>query len=238
MVTLVASVGRPWVPGLLVLGLVAGVLANPPRASAQDDFEIWTAVLSTGAIEPSAPSLTFWLDLHARRSDPGTVGIVRPAIGYQILDWLTVWGGYAWVPVARDAPGDVIHEHRAWQQVTLGFRFEPRMVFQSRTRFEQRFSDAGDDVGFRLRQFFRFNWQPGEEVPVGLALWDELFLGFNDTDWGAVAGVDQNRLFLGPFIQLTPWARFEVGYLFLYLVRDPEPRPVHVLAMNLFLAFR
>jgi hypothetical protein len=35
-------------------------------------------------------------------------------------------------------------------------------------------------------------------VPVLASISDELFVNLRDTDWGARAGFDQNRLFIGP----------------------------------------
>ncbi|MFK7999802.1 MAG: DUF2490 domain-containing protein [Polyangiales bacterium] len=209
-----------------------------PRAEAQseDEFQLWSALLSSGAFQPETPRVGFWFDLHARRGDAGTVVIVRPGVGLEVNDWLSLWVGYAWVPVFTDG-ADSRSEHRLWQQAILKHSTS-NWTLQARTRFEQRFSEGGDDVGFRFRQFVRANWQPSQSSPVGLAVWDELFVGFNDTDWGAAAGFDQNRLFLGPFLKMAPWARLEVGYLFAYLRREPVNRVAHTLAINLFISLR
>ncbi len=115
--------------------------------------------------------------------------------------------------------------------------FDFGLSLQSRTRFEQRFHRSGGDVGFRLRQFVRANWRPSAKVPIGVAFWDEIFVGLNDTDWGAPSGIDQNRAFLGPFLQMTPWARLEAGYLFVYLDRASDLY-AHVVAVNLFVSAR
>lgn len=211
------------------------VLATVSTSQAQDrsEFQLWGALLGTAHVSPETPRLAFWLDVHARRGANGTVHIFRPGVGVVVTDWLSLWAGYAWVPVFTDGGGR-FDEHRLWQQAILGTSVAG-LTFQSRTRFEQRFGEGGDDVGFRIRQFVRVNWQPNESNPIGIALWDELFLGFNDTDWGASAGFDQNRLFIGPFLKAAPWARLEAGYLFVYLDRDPNVR-AHVLAINLFIS--
>ena len=104
----------------------------------------------------------------------------------------------------------------------------------NRSRFEQRFSGAGDDVGFRLREFARVGWSWREDGKFGLVLWDEVFLGFNETDWGAPSGLDQNRLFLGWYVKTEPNLRLEMGYLSLFVDRD-QATLGHVLATTLFI---
>ena len=84
-----------------------------------------------------------------------------------------------------------------------------------------------DSTGSRARDF-----------PVGVAVWDELFVGLTQPDWGAPQGIDQNRIFIGPFLQMAPWARFEAGYLFTYLDRGTNDLYAHVVAVNLFLSPR
>ena len=206
------------------------------HAQTDDEFQLWSALLGSGAFQPETPRLALWFDLHARRGDAGTVVIVRPGVGAEVTDWLSLWAGYAWVPVFTDG-ADRRDEHRLWQQAVLKHS-TGAWSLQARTRFEQRFSEAGDDVGFRLRQFVRANWQPSTNTPLGLAVWDEIFVGLNDTDWGAAGGFDQNRLFIGPFLQVAPWARLEAGYLFAYLRREPVNRVAHTLAINLFVSFK
>ncbi|MEM9188311.1 MAG: DUF2490 domain-containing protein [Myxococcota bacterium] len=218
--------------------VVAAALVSfsPSFSAAQDaEFQIWNAIAATARVAPVEPTPMLWLDTHARRGNGGTVLIFRPAVGLAIADWLSVWAGYAWVPVFSDQSADPVHEHRAWQQVILKHTTSFRLSFQSRTRFEQRFSEAGDDVGFRLREFVRVSYQPTDSFPMGVVVWDELFIGLNDTDWGAPGGVDQNRIFVGPFLKLAPFARLEMGYLAAYIDRETDTL-AHVLAINLFIS--
>ncbi|MEQ8455935.1 MAG: DUF2490 domain-containing protein [Sandaracinaceae bacterium] len=227
---------RAWITsGLLALSVVSGVASA--RAQDRDDFQIWAANLGTASLSREAPSFVFWWDVHARRGDAGTVLLVRPGLGVKITPWLSVHGGYAWVPVFSDAMGTAVHEHRIWEQAVLSHSFDFGLSLQSRTRFEQRFSEAGSDVGLRLRQFVRANWQPDPDVPIGVAFWDEIFVALTTSDWGQVGGMDQNRVFLGPFLKMAPWARLEAGYLFVYLDRGTTDLYAHVLAVNLFVSW-
>ena len=223
---------------LAALASVVALVSTPGVGWAQttSEFQLWNGVFVTQQLSSEAPSAALWLDLHARRGADGTVGIVRPGVGFRASKWLSVWGGYAWIPVDDDTIGEASNEHRAWQQVILDHRFPAGVTLQSRTRLEQRFSDGGDDIGLRVRQFVRANWRPTPDTPVGLASWDELFLGLNETTWGQPGGIDQNRLFIGPFLQPTPLLRVEAGYLLAYLERDDSDRVFHAAALNVFLS--
>jgi len=213
--------------------------AAPADAQDRDEFQLWAALLGTASTAPAPPDLAFWLDVHGRRGGGGTVVLVRPGVGVEITPWLSVWAGYAWIPTAVDATASATHEHRVWEQVILQHRLrEVGIAFQSRTRFEQRFSETGDDVALRLREFVRFNWQPSPDFPMGLAIWDEIFIGLTENDWSAPQGIDQNRIFVGPFLAMAPWARLEAGYLFVYLDRGTTDLYAHVLAVNLFVSPR
>lgn len=214
--------------------LTAGV--RPAHADELDeDFAVWTGWFATADLLPAAPTPTFWLDVHGRRDAPGAASIVRPAVGGQLLPWLSAFGGYAWVASFPDPQQDRSDEHRAWWQFTLSWSSGPWSL-QSRTRFEHRFSDRGDDVGHRLREFIRVAWF-ASDVPVGAVLSNEVFFGLNETDFGQDAGYDQNRLFLGPVFRVAPWARVEAGYLLTHLNRDVD-RLVHTVALNLFFQWR
>lgn len=219
----------------LALCLLAAVQA-PAYAQTEGEFQQWIGALGSMRGSPAAPRVAGWLDLHARRGNGRTVFIVRPGVGYDVLPWLSLWAGYAWIPTVNNDADDG-HEHRAWQQVTLHHRFDWGLSLQSRTRFEQRFSNLGDDVGFRLREFVRVNWHPEPTAPLGIASWNELFVGLNDTDWTAPAGLDQNRTFIGPFLPIPNVGRLEIGYLLAYLRRPGGDRVVHALAMNLFFSW-
>lgn len=220
--------------GIVLWIVLAGAPVAPAAAQDREELQIWAALLSTFDLHEDRKVPSLWLDVHARRGGAGTVHILRPGVGWRVADFLSLWVGYGWVPVFTDGAGTV-HEHRIWEQVILQHRTPSRIALQSRTRLEQRFSTAGDDLGWRVREFLRFAWQPSPDVPLGGVMWDELFLGLGDTDWGAPGGFDQNRLFLGMFLKAAPWARFEAGYLSVYVRRATGDLLAHVLAVNLFI---
>jgi len=211
--------------------------AREAGAQTDKDFAIWAALFATGQVFADEPSPTFWLDVHARRGESGAVHILRPGIGYAFAPWVSLWAGYAWVPEWFDATGQRTDEQRVWEQLIFDYRSKQGLWFQSRTRFEQRFSNAGSGTAHRFREFVRLNYRPKKSVPVGIAFWDELFVGIQGAEW-AKQGFDQNRVFLGLAIYaFEKLLRIEVGYLNVYLSRQPN-RLTHVLGLNFLVSFK
>ena len=195
------------------LGSAILLAAHDVRAETRTETQYWTAAFLTARItgETSAqPGLSGWFDVHGRFGDDRTVAIVRPGLGYRFSALASVWLGYAWVPTwIDDAPA--IQEHRIWNQAIFQGT-EGLLRYQIRPRLEQRLRQGQDGVGFRFRLFGRANLRFVDEVPIDVAVWDELFFGLNETSWGQVGGFDQNRAFLGLSSTFGP-ARVEAGYL-------------------------
>jgi hypothetical protein len=213
---------------LVVRWVVLAVLAMPSVARADNQF--FTAAFIQARSGPTG--LTGWLDLHARRRADSTLAIIRPAIGWTFSPALAIHAGYAYVPTLTDA-GANPHEQRTWQQVILGHTIGATRL-QARGRLEQRFG-AGDDVQHLLRMLARGQWQPNADLALQLVVWDELFVGINDADWGPLAGYDQNRLFMGLGTDSKiKGVRVEAGYQSVHL-RGDAPR-VHVLGVDLYIA--
>lgn len=222
------------------LGLAGWGSIHPPRAKAQTshDFQIWNAVFFTGQALRQERGPTFWFDAHARRSSAGSVVILRPGVGYALSSWASIWVGYAWGPGFLDASSSRVDVQGVWEQATFTYRKGGRFTLQARTRFEQFWSDAGSGMFPRIRQFGRFNYRPSEDVPVGLALWDEVFFGLKSTDW-ADAGFFENRLFGGLAIFANKSVfRVEPGYMFLNVTQGSAKILSHVLVINFFIDFQ
>lgn len=219
------------------------MLGAPDRVEAQteNDFAIWVGFFGAARVFKEAPSPVFWLDVHARQSEGNTVHILRPGLGYQFTKWGSIWVGYAWVPVWAEATGTRVDEQRVWEQLIFDYHPRSSLSMQSRTRFEQRFSEAGNGVGYRFRQLVRINVMPWESVRVGFSVWDEVFVGMGNANW-TKKGFDQNRVFGGIGVNAINTAegffRVEAGYQNVYLVRGSFKRISHVLAVNLFAAFK
>ncbi|MCB9675983.1 MAG: DUF2490 domain-containing protein [Alphaproteobacteria bacterium] len=188
----------------------------------------WEGLVITAAPPGEKESrLRLWFDGHARRGD-SFVSIVRPGVGVDLGGGVALWAGYGWIATAT--PGDLASEHRVWEQITWN-RSGKRGGGGLRGRLEQRFGDR-DGLGLRFRAFGRA--QADVAGPLSLVIWDELFVGLNDTDWGA-AGIDQNRLFGGPAWRAGK-LRAETGLLVQAIHRGGDWTTVPVVATNLFLS--
>ncbi len=197
-----------------------------------EDFQAWNAVALTSPAAKDS-KLMLWFDGHARfADDAGRLGvsIIRPGLGYRVSDRATLWLGYARVTLH---PGPDIDEDRIWQQATFPLGNFLGGSLSGRTRLEQRFRDEDNDTGVRLRQFFRWSRQLGESQ-YSAVVWDELFLGLNQADWGQRDGFDQNRAFLGLAWQPSPKIRAEAGYLHNRIGRGGPDQTNHALALTLF----
>lgn len=176
-----------------------------------------------------------WMDLHARRDGGKFTGILRPAIGIDVAQNLSLYLGYAWVGSAVPEEG-LASEHRIWHQLLWSASYNP-LSFTLRPRLEERFAAGSSDVGLRARLFTRFS--VGIRDPLALVLWDEPFWAINGSDF-LPAGFDQNRLFFGPALSLSHDVgrfRLEMGYLDQRLLREGEVQSVSAIATNLFATF-
>ncbi len=189
------------------------VLALPAASVAQDsvDTQFWVQVLATVRLSEN------WR-LHLEEqprwyediSDSYQI-ITRTAIGRQVHDRATLWGGYAWV--AKPPGPGTTHEHRIWQQLSATFPAAGQWTPSLRLRLEQRFQNGWLDSSHRLRTMGRFVRPLNDSRSWSLATWDELFVTFDDTESGPWQGVDQNRLFAGVLRQLNPKTGVEFGYM-------------------------
>jgi len=216
---------------LHVAFLAMSLVPAPARAQLDTDHAVWAGATATQELTGGEHRLALWLDVHRRQDTVVTAMLIRPGIGLYVNSWLSVWAGYAWTPVYPDAAARR-DEHRLWTQLWINTPLGKGFGFQSRSRLEHRFAPNSDDVAHRFRQFIRLGWMHATQ-PVGFVVWDELFVGLADADWGAVEGYDQHRLFVGPVFRIASWARVEPGYLLVHLDRSPN-RLVHAVAINLF----
>ena len=109
--------------------------------------------------------------------------------------------------------GGDFDEHRVWQQWTA-IPSIGDWRSQHRSRIEQHWVDAGDDVGLRWRQFVRRQRILSHCPEWPLVMWDEIFFHLDDTDRGADTGLDHNRACIGFGYKRCPETRVrtEVGH--------------------------
>lgn len=229
---------------IIIVALVCVVLplGSSVESSGQtiDDTGLWFAALGNGEFESLGEEsrLRWWFDAHYRLrndTDGFNQSIVRPGMGYAIDDTQTIWAGYGWINTSPIL-GEDFDEHRFWQQWTAT-PSAGDWQFLHRSRFEQRWVETGDDVGLRWRQLVRGQRKLSSFPELSFILWDELFLNFNDTDWGARSGLDQNRLFIGYGYKRCEHARVrtEIGYLNQFVNRQGNVDGMnHILSVNFF----
>lgn len=224
--------GGSLVKKLVLLATLAPFIgAERAHAQLDPEFQLWTAVFLDA--NRTEPGLAGWLDLHARRSANGVVGIVRPGVGYRFDRSWVVHGGFAWTPVAPD-DGELAHVFQLWEQVLWTPAMPAPWSMAWRLRLEERFSTQGDDLALRIRFFGRGAYAIAE-TPLAVVVWDELFMNLNDVDWGPSLGLAENRLFAGMALLSPDTFRVELGYLNI-IQRRPGANDgvLHNIALNVF----
>ena len=219
-----------------ILPAALALLAMPLHAETIEDGRAWFNLTSEGDL---TGKLRWYMELQPRFKQEGREFdqyMIRPGINYKLTDHVVVGGGYGYVRTRTDQ-GHYTDEDRIWQQVIYNTTWQDGAKFSSRSRLEQRFLDSGDDTGWRYRQLLRVS-KPLASLPsVSPVLWNEVFVNFRETDWGAQRGFDQNRLFAGIAWTATPDARLEFGYLNQYVRGRAQDSMNHVLSTSLFLNF-
>ena len=219
-------------------------LASDVSAQTNEDSGIWLGGFANGKLPPAlnneAGSWRLWMDVQARFGDGASQfsqGVLRPGIGYTLGRGWSIWGGYGYI--RTDAPYATVSttEHRVWQQVIWSRTFGTTAL-SSRTRVEQRFVSTGTDVGWRVREFVKMARPLGSRRIWSAVVSDEYFVNVNDTNYGATAGPDRNRFFIGPGVKLNSSLNVEVGYLNQYTFRKNGPdKNDHLFATNVFWSF-
>lgn len=221
----------PRIAGMLAIIALAwsliGIGSTPAEAftqlgpNAKEDFRLWTPVYLTVNL-PSR--FLAYMEVNPRIGDDVTnidQLLLRPAIGYKLLDNLTIWQGYAWVGNFNQPSGPrFFDENRIWQQASYTQSFLS-VKFLSRTRMEERWIDHAAGTALRFRQMFKLTYPLPMAPDWALVGYDEIFINLNSVDTfdearlgskGPGAGIDQNRFFLGVNKTFTSWLNVDIGY--------------------------
>lgn len=221
---------------LLLILLPFGVFAE------EHLFGQWTAAFINGKFGKDSP-WNYMFEANIRSSqypkafnnegyDIGSVPI-RLGFGYQIDKENSVMLGYLYQYSQPPYAKTDINENRAWQQYMNIQDLKEDGKLQFRTRFEQRTIEEGDGTGLRARQQVKYSYPL--EKNWGLAISEELFVNLNDVSWGPVAGIDQNRFFIGPYVQMNQDIKVEVGYQNVFINKDlVDDQMNHIFAINLY----
>ncbi len=193
-------------------------LLTPVSAiAAENDAEVWLSGTANGSL---SGKLLGALELGVRPTDdPGRrlTTLIRPSIGYQVSPDVSLWLGYARFTVRSEGRAD-IQENRVFQQVSLSIGNIAGGNLTSRTRLEQRMFEGRSDTGWRARQSLRWV-KPVGVKGLNAVLSSEVLVAFNSTDFGARAGFDQGRIFVGANLPISKGLSIEGGYMPRYVRR-------------------
>ncbi|MBX3347632.1 MAG: DUF2490 domain-containing protein [Nitrospira sp.] len=225
-----------WYIGLLLAGIgiwnLSGVGVTPAQAYEQlgpntrSDFRLWTPVY----LNVKLPSrFLAYMEVNPRIGDDVTnidQLLLRPAIGYQLTDNLSIWQGYAWVgnfnqTPTKFIPSNFFGENRIFQQAIYTQKFGD-FKFMSRTRMEERWIDHAAGTALRFRQMLKLSYPLPIAPDWALVTYDEIFINLNSVDTfdevrrgaskGPGAGIDQNRFFLGVNKSFNQYFNVDIGY--------------------------
>lgn len=210
--------------------LAALALTGPAAAQ---DVQNWTSLIAQGRVGGRA---VVWGELQSRLEgdmNRFAVGIVRVGAGVRLRGDVDLMAGYQYQ--YNDFGGGITRdEHRLWQQVQAPLvRSANGFVFTTRWRLEERTIVGAQDLGWRLRGFFRAVQPLRGKGSAGPLLQSETFFAMNDTDWGARAGFDQQRTLIGWVQPLSPRLNLEAGYMYVYLNRPGRNPGNHILSITL-----
>jgi hypothetical protein len=217
--------------GLLVVALMLGTPASV-GAQGASDTQVWVMGLAT---VPVRDDWRLHLELQPRASvEDGmtTEVLTRVALGRRVAARATLWAGYAWI--ARPPGPGVTHEHRAWQQLSLGFPAVARWTPSLRVRVEQRAQAGWEGLSHRVRAMSRLARPITDSRRWSAVAWHEGFVTLDRTARGPARGLDQHRVFGGVLRQLTPVIGVEAGYLW-RTSRRPDSTRTHVHSAFLWL---
>ncbi len=221
--------------GFVGFGFVPQSAAEPPL---KNDLQNWDVVTLTLPVTPGKKVLWYAeaqprvgnLQDRGTRSDFSQL-ILRTAVGYRITPKVSLWQGYAWVPVFEPKN---LNENRIFQQLLINSKLR-RLELTNRTRLEERWIENTHGTSVRLRHLVKGLYPIRHSEKWYYAASNELFINLKGVDNGPKSGFDQNRLYVGIHRKLGKHMNAEAGYLNQYInAKDPLPnRMNHAIMFSL-----
>ena len=188
------------------------------QSTFNQDYRLWSPVFITAKLPAS---FLAHLEVQPRFADLDEDGridqlILRPALGYQLTENLSIWQGYAWIGNfnQRHTPpqSPFFEESRIYQQILYSRKFEFFKI-TSRTRLEERWIEYVDGTAVRFRTALRGMYPLPMAPEWALVAADEIFINVNTVGTrGPAAGFDQNRVFAGINRTFSPQFNMDIGY--------------------------
>lgn len=201
--------------------LVGGEAFAQSTSTFSQDFRLWSPIFLTVKL-PS--SFLAYMEVNPRFADLDDGGqidqlLLRPALGYQLAENLSIWQGYAWVGNfnQRHTPpqSPFFEENRIYQQINYTSKFES---FRTLTRFrlEERWIEHADGTAVRFRAMLRGAYPLPMAPQWAFVAYDEIFVNLNTVGTtqgkGPAAGFDQNRAFVGINRTFSKYFNMDFGY--------------------------
>ena len=199
-------------------------LAFVPARAADESTGAWL-ILSLSDRLPSSAGQSrwrYWLDAQARYPDFGNdinELLIRPGIGYDVSPNVSVFVGYARFR-SHTAADTTVTEDRFWQHLAWRFRRWDSASLSMRFRLEQRSLSTGDDTGLLMRYQLKYRRKLSHGGSTEFVASIEPFFDLRDTDYGADAGLSQNRAYLGFGWRLGDKSSVDLGYQNQYFFVD------------------
>lgn len=219
--------------------LIAATAASPlamlgaPAAAQENDFNVWAAqVINIEASE----EVRIRLEAQERFTDDASrLGqlLLRPAVGYQVNDGVSVYAGYAYVLTDPEGPGQS-NEHRFFQEVNLRLLKTDTVTITSRNRLEQRTLEEASGTAWRYRNQIALRAKISDKN--NLVIYTEPFIGINETGFQR-DGVGVWRNFVGVSVPLGEKFSLTPGYLNQYVVRTGEDLTQHIANVSISARF-
>ena len=207
----------------LPFATMAALLATPALARVDEDVQAWANFTVIGTV---GPRLAYFAEVQPRTADgAGRIGqlLLRPALGWRFSNAVTGYLGYARV-IGQPRTGPDTHENRTFAQLSWDLGAVAGGRLTSRTRLERREVSTGRDTGWRVREFLRYTHPLTTPDKPRALVYEEVFAVLDDTDWGARAGFDQARTFVGLEVPLAgSRTTIDIGYLN-QTINDPGGR--------------
>ena len=134
--------------------------------------------------------------------------VVRPVLGYQLTDHLSIWQGYTWVGTYQPR---YTQEHHSIQQLIYRRNFSSFELF-SRFMLEERVIGGADGIGLRARTLMRIDVPIPQAPEWAFVLYDEVLVNVNSVRNGPQEGFDENRFVVGMNRQVTEQISVDFGY--------------------------
>jgi hypothetical protein len=217
---------------ILLFGISCQAWAGP-----QEDGGYWHSLRLQGRLP--VQNLYWNMDINPRYRNQGAhidYLYYRPAIFYKPDAKTSLWLGHDTI-IGHPAGKSAYHENRWWEQFQYQFDAIATTTLSNRTRFEQRERAGFHDVGYRLREMIKSSTPFTHQPTLFFVVSDELFINFDQTDWGARRGFDQNRFFVGIDWKLTERCAVETGYLNQFVHKATYNQENHVINTTLSFKF-